>query len=1399
MVFDGPVDAIWIENMNTVLDDNKKLCLNSGEIIPLSETNRIMFEVEDLAVASPATVSRCGMIYVEPQYLLPDRLKPDKADKTPLFTSWLAQLPSPISDHKDELKKLINQYVVPMTELLRLEMSQPIPAVMPNTVAGIMRLLDCLFLPYIPDAGAEPDAEKEAAAKAALPTLIAPFFFFALTWAVGGTSTQASRDKFDTFLKGKIKEVGTKVGYAPDTSVFDVTYDTATNSWRKWVATIDPYSIPDKCNFQQDFNSLIVPTAASICYTNIIDTLLKGKKHILVVGQTGTAKSVVVQQKLTMGLGSKYLGSGPVPGAEPIMMSFSAQTGANATQDILDGKFEKRRQGTDKDTGLAYTMWGPMLGKQFCIFVDDFNMPKRETYGAQPPIELMRQMVDHGGWYDRKIFRVKQIVDVTLIGAMGPPGGGRQLMTNRMIRHMHMVTFVDLSTEEIKTIFNMITCTFLRVTFGDEVQSVGTSIVNATINVYYAALDSLRPTPEKPHYTFNLRDVSKVVQGVLMADKRRGREKEDFVRIWTHECCRVFSDRLINDKDRMWFLDQVKEQMQAEFKLSYSKVCPNDHLIYADFMTSADPTIYEEVSDVDKLSEIMNNSLQEYNEMNIPMNLVLFLDAMGHVCRISRVLRQPGGNALLLGVGGSGRQSLTRLASHLADFRVFQIEITKNYRVLEWREDLKTVLKIAGYELKPVVFLFVDTQITDEIFLENVNNILSSGEVPNLMDDSDLGTIFDKMTPMVQNAGLPTNKTNLYAQFVKCIKKNLHIVMCMSPLGEEYRTRIRQFPSLINCCTIDWFSPWPPEALSAVARTLMAKEAEAMDNKVFDGIVAMCTAMHDTVRVKSEQFLEEMRRHNYVTSTSYLELINVIIHVMQLQDKRINEKRTRLSIGLDKLKATKEIVSELQAKLAADKPVLEKTALEVGEQKIQIAADKEEASQIQVEAEAASAAANVIVGEVTAIKEQAAAGLAEALPALDNAVKCLAKLDKGQIVEVKALKKPPAGVKLTLKAVCIMFQIKPVKIADPDNPTKKIDDYFGPASKMLNDLGPDKFKQALIDFDKDNIPESVIKLIDPVCELEEFAPEAIVKVSVACEAICMWSHAMRKYYYVSKEVEPLRIKLAKAEVDLAEATAKKEAAEAKLDAVTKKVAKLEAELQAAVEKMDQLNEQVERATIQLSNADKLIGGLGGEAKSWEDTVAFLTVQLKNLIGDVLVCAGTISYLGPFTASYRSMLTKEWSEKLRSVGIACTEDCNLAKILAEPVTVRQWNIDGLPADGFSVENGIIMDITKRWPLMIDPQGQANRFIKLSRAKLQLKSVKASDSTKKIQQTLEMAIRLGQPVLLENVLEQLDPFLDPVLANQTYKDPSGSLVIKLGENVIPYHTDFAFALTTVIPNP
>ena len=521
--------------------------------------------------------------------------------------------------------------------------------------------------------------------------------------------------------------------------------------------------------------------------------------------------------------------------------------------------------------------------------------------------------------------------------------------------------------------------------------------------------------------------------------------------------------------------------------------------------------------------------------------------------------------------------------------------------------------------------------------------------------------------------------------------------------------------------------------------------------------------------------------------------------VLAMREASLSEKRNRLSIGLDKLNSTKEIVATLKQQLAEQQPVLQATTVQVQEQQVQISADKEEATVIKAEAESAAAAANTKAEECMAIKADAEAGLAEALPALDAAVKCLSKLDKSQIVEVKALKKPPAGVRLTLKAICIMFEIKAVKIPDPDNPQKKIDDFWGPSQKMLNDLGPDKFKNELVEFDKDAISKAVVEAVDPICESEEFQVETIAKVSVACEAMCMWVHAMRKYYYVSLEVEPKRRQLASSEQELAIATASKDAAEAKLQAVTEKVASLERQLKEAVDKMASLEEQVARCTVQLANADKLISGLGGEAKAWEETCKELGEQLHNVTGDVLVCAATISYLGPFVASYRDDLVTSWLDTMTKNSIPHTKSCTLTRILADPVTVRQWNIDGLPADNFSVENGIIMAYTKRWPLMIDPQGQANRFVKSSQAKAQLKTCKASDQTKKIQQTLEMGIRLGQPILLENVLEALDPFLDPVLANQTYKDANGSLVIKLGDNVIPYHSDFAFSLTTVIPNP
>ena len=207
-------------------------------------------------------------------------------------------------------------------------------------------------------------------------------------------------------------------------------------------------------------------------------------------------------------------------------------------------------------------------------------------------------------------------------------------------------------------------------------------------------------------------------------------------------------------------------------------------------------------------------------------------------------------------------------------------------------------------------------------------------------------------------------------------------------------------------------------------------------------------------------------------------------------------------------------------------------------------------------------------------------------------------------------------------------------------------------------------------------------------------------------------------------------------------------------------------------------------------------GLAGEAKRWEEAVKILEVDLFNLVGNIIVAAGGVSYTGPFTAKYRADLLDQWMKFCKTNNIPLSPNFSIERILADPVVVREWNIHGLPGDKLSVENGIYVTSAKRWPLMIDPQSQGNRWIKNMERENNLKVIKLSEA--KFVQTLDNAIRLGAPVLLENIDETLDPVLDPLLQKNIFKQ-GGQWLLRLGDNNIPYSHDFKFFITTKLANP
>ncbi|XP_061765226.1 dynein axonemal heavy chain 6 [Nerophis ophidion] len=1342
VICDGPVDALWIENMNTVLDDNKMLCLANSERIKLSPSIHMVFEVQDLAVASPATVSRCGMVFIDP----------DELKWMPYVQTWISGLESKLPEAvKTYLLELFVLYVEDGLQYVLKYCMQAIRQVDISKVTTICCLLEALLL-----GKAGPDFNMDAKR---MSDIVCQTFIFCYVWAIGGNLPSTHWDDFDNFVREQFKD-NNNAKLPTNGAVWDVYINFAKGSLMQWEKII-PSFVYDS---EQPFFEMLVPTTDTVRYGYLMEKLLSVRHSVLFTGSTGVGKAMIARGLLnTIQENCGYV---------PVYINFSAQTSSARTQEIIESKLEKKRK----------NMLGAPKDKRIVVFVDDLNMPKLDSYGSQPPIELLRQFQDFSGFYDRENFFWKEIQDMTIAAACAPPGGGRNPVTPRFIRHFSMLCLPTPSEQSLKQIIIAILSGFLK-EFPQPVKDCSKQIVDSAVEIYNRLSVDLLPTPAKSHYVFNLRDLSKCVQGMLQCESSQVRDKTQIFRLFCHECQRVFHDRLINAQDKEYFNTIVCETAMKYFSINLQpSYFVTEPIIFGDFIkvgAEKEERLYEDLTDLNKIQAVLQDYLCDYNmTYSKESKLVFFQDAIEHVSRIARMIRLERGNGLLVGVGGTGKQSLTRLASHICEYQCFEIELSRGYNYDSFHEDLRRLYRMAGVERKDTVFLFTDTQIVVEEFLEDVNNMLNSGEVPNLFEKDELEQVLAATRPKAKEVGISEeNRDEVFQYFISRVREKMHIVLCMSPVGDAFRSRCRMFPSLVNCCTIDWFVEWPREALLSVSQAFF-QNVDFGTEELKLSFSDLCVETHVSVSTMAERFYLELRRRYYTTPTSYLELIN--LYLSMLDDKRnlLILARDRVKSGLTKLLETNELVAKMKVDLSALEPLLKQKNIDVDALMEKLSVDQESADETRRVVKEEEAMAKVKAEDTQAIADDCQRDLNEALPALEGANQALNSLDKADISELKVFTKPPDLVMTVMEAICILLNYK----AD-----------WASAKKLLGDSN---FTRYLVEYDKDNIKPQVLAKLQKYINNPDFVPEKVEKVSKACKSMCMWVRAMDIYSRVLKEVGPKREAFNKAQDELETTMATLREKQQLLQAVEDKIRILQENYDSNLNEKQELVNTMAVTQARLTRAGKLTSALGDEQVRWEESVAIFNQQIIDVVGNVFIAAACVAYYGAFTSHYRKLLVDEWIIQCQNLNIPISSSFNLINILGDPYVIQKWNAEGLPRDTVSTENGILVTQGRRWPLMIDPQDQANRWIRSKEAKNGLKVIKLTDPN--FLHKLENGIRMGMPVLLEELKESLDPALEPVLLKQTFV-AGGRTLIRLGDSDIDYDKNFRFYMTTKMANP
>ena len=1379
IIFDGDVDPVWVENLNSVLDDNKLLTLPNGERLNLPPNMRIMFEVETLKYATLATVSRGGMVWfnedtVTAEMVMSNYLQSLRANPfDDVEADELATIAGPQSSLslQNQTADLLQQHLGTnglIQELLDeaakcdhiMEFSE---GRMLNTLFSLLNRVCRSMIEYnMQHAEFQLDPDQ-------VDAYVSRKLLLSIVWSFVGDCPLTTRKRFAEIISVLFTVEGPLLGESASLIDFDVTLPKA--EWVPWQSRVPHVEVNTHSVTETD---VVIPTLDTVRHEDIMYAWLAEHKPLLLCGPPGSGKTMTLFSALRK-----------LPDMELVGLNFSSATTPNLLIKTFEQYCEYRR--TVNGVVLSPTQ----IGRWLVLFCDEINLPAPDKYGTQQVISFLRQLVEHNGFW-RTSDKVWVTLDrIQFVGACNPPtDAGRTPMGARFLRHAPLV-MVDYPGElSLLQIYGTFNNAILKIV--PSLKGYAEPLTKAMVQ-FYMESQSRFTTSIRAHYIYSPRELTRWVRGIYEALRPlETLSVEGLVRIWAHEALRLFHDRLVLENEREWTESTTYRIAMEHFPTIDEARALDGPLLYSNWLSKNYVPVERE-----QLRNFVKARLKTFCEEEIDVPLVLFDDVLDHVLRIDRVFRQPQGHLILIGVSGSGKTTLSRFVAWMNGLKVYQIKVHGRYSAADFDDDLRDILRRCGCKGEKICFILDESSVLDSAFLERMNTLLANAEIPGLFEGDEFASLVTACREGAQRQGLLLDsQEELYKWFTQQIVKNLHVVFTMNPPEEDLSSRAATSPALFNRCVLNWFGDWSSQALFQIGLELtQAIDLNRPQYKSPNGVQLLCTGLEQPASYremvvnsmvyihyslhKFNQLLKmQQNATTYLTPRHYLDFISQFVKLYHEKREDLEEQQRHLNIGLEKLRATVDKVRDLRASLAEKKDQLGKKDAEANDKLQRMVADQREAEQRKATSLEIQVALGKQEEEVSKRKEVVLNDLARAEPAVLEAQKSVSNIKRQHLTEVRAMGSPPSGVKLALEAVCTLLGHK----ADSWKTIQGI-------------IRRDDFIASIVNYDneKQMTRSHRLKMRNEFLSKEDFTFERVNRASKACGPLVLWVEAQVNYSEILDRVGPLRGEVAELEEQALQTKAEAQTVQNTVIKLEQSIAGYKTEYASLVSESQLIKTEMSRVQTKVERSLRLLGSLSSERSRWADGSKLFDAQLRTLVGDVLVAAAFLAYGGLFDQQLRKAMKDDWLNHLTLSSIEYKPHNPVAEYLSSADERLEWQEHSLPVDDLCTENAVILSRYNRYPLVVDPSGQTTEFLQKQYKDRRLTVTSFLDDS--FVKQLESSLRFGNPILIQDA-EHFDPILNHVL-NKEYQKTGGRVLIQLGRQEIDFSPAFKLYLSTRDP--